>query len=411
MIFTPTESSYEMEIGLSFYSTSPPGAGGVAKLYPWDFVVDEVYPPFIRASLIQSTYQRDGRYRCYILSKIKHTTLHAVDHLARAASISAEGIQYAGIKDKKAVAYQVIATPMTHRIDAHRIPASLRIRYIGCSDHPITTREMRGNFFRVRIRGASFQRAQQLAVELGESGCLNYFGYQRFGVPIPINLMLAKAILQEDLQLLEDAIRKSPYATQLSYESRIIKELKSGARSLSSILPMLPPGVLSIILQSYQSYLFNRILSILADSGFDFTKVNPGMIVRALGRYVVARTSWDAIRLTRLCLSRLASICIPIPGHGTTKLYHGLLYQALVQALREVSLSISDIERWPYRLAGAIRPAVIYPLFLDVFADRDSVVLSFYLDRGGYASIVLREIIKSSRIEDYEGYIKLPQSR
>lgn len=411
MRLVPTSSTYETEIGLNFYSTSPPGAGGVAKLYPWDFVVDEVYPPFIRASLLQSTHLRAGRYRCYVLSKIGHTTMYAAAQLAKAAKISVDAIRYAGIKDKRAISHQIVTIPAASRITSQSLPQGIKVRYIGYSSHHIATRELKGNVFRIRIIGASSKRIQQLAAELRESGCLNYFGYQRFGIPTPVNLLIAKAVLQADLQLLEQAIKESPYATPFSYEAKVIRRLKDRRGDISRAISALPPRVLSIILQSYQAYLFNRVLSILADNGFNFTRVRPGTIVKIFERYVVARTSWDAAKLTKLCSSGIASICVPIPGYSTLKLYRGPLSQALSQALREAGLSHADVKRWPSQLAGAIRSAVLWPKFLEVDVDRNSVVLSFYLERGGYASIVLREFMKSSRIEDYEGGLRPPLSR
>ena len=103
-------------LGMEVYVTTTEGVGGKIKQSVDDFVVEEVLVDGSKASVngpapsrvLGSTLQRQ-RFLLCILVKRNWDTFIAVKNVAKSLSIDQARIQFAGIKDAKAVTAQHIS--------------------------------------------------------------------------------------------------------------------------------------------------------------------------------------------------------------------------------------------------------------------------------------------------------------
>jgi tRNA pseudouridine13 synthase len=152
-----------------------PGVGGSLKTEPEDFRVDEVpaYPP-----------SGEGTHLFVRFEKRDLDTKRAVDAIARALDCDPRGAGFAGMKDRRAVTTQWASfeggdpeRALALSLEGIRILEAVR------HPHKLRTGHLSANRFELRIRGATPDLGIVRAVldRLGEVGCPNYFGAQRFG--------------------------------------------------------------------------------------------------------------------------------------------------------------------------------------------------------------------------------------
>lgn len=143
---------------------------------PEDFLVEEIplYPPL-----------GDGPHTLLRVEKRLRTTDDVVRELATAAHVAAREIGYAGRKDRRAVARQWFSVPEIDPADALGLELD-GAEVLEAVRHPQKLRlgELRGNRFRLRLRGveaAAAEAARGCLAELERRGLPNRFGRQRFG--------------------------------------------------------------------------------------------------------------------------------------------------------------------------------------------------------------------------------------
>jgi tRNA pseudouridine13 synthase len=193
------------------YLTSDiPGIGGQIRTEPEDFCVEEL-PLYLPAGEGEHLYCR--------VTKRGLSTPDLVSRLSSALGIKAQAIGVAGFKDARAVTTQYLSLQGVSADQALRLRADdrlLQIEVLGRHRNRLRTGHHAGNRFRLVIRGVS---------DTADEGVPNYFGPQRQGRQGD-NYVTGAA-------LLVDARRRA----KLSRHQRMW------------------------YLNSYQSYLFNRIVA------------------------------------------------------------------------------------------------------------------------------------------------------
>jgi tRNA pseudouridine13 synthase len=143
---------------------------------PEDFEVEELalYEP-----------AGEGGHTFVLVEKRLRTTEEVARLLARAAGARPGDVGYAGRKDRRAVARQWLSVPALdpEAALALELPG---VRVLAARRHPhkLRTGQLRGNRFRLRVRGVPAGALEALparAAALAESGLPNRFGSQRFG--------------------------------------------------------------------------------------------------------------------------------------------------------------------------------------------------------------------------------------
>jgi tRNA pseudouridine13 synthase len=174
----------ELEAALTFrWSDLPlvtpelPGCGGRLRATPDDFVVREL-PLYLPSGQGSHAYAR--------VEKVGWTTRDLLRALA-AAGVPQAQIGVAGLKDKVARTEQWLSVPRRFEADAWaELDAmdGVRVLETGRHGNKLGIGHLRGNAFRIRVRGASpdaAERARAVAGRLLAIGVPNYFGPQRFG--------------------------------------------------------------------------------------------------------------------------------------------------------------------------------------------------------------------------------------
>jgi cysteine synthase A len=152
------------------------GVGYRLREEPEDFVVEEL-PAFAPSGSGGHTYVR--------VEKRLRTTEQVARILAREAGVAPRDVGYAGRKDRLALTTQWFSVPGLAPAAALALD-EVGVRVLEAIPHPhkLRTGVLRGNRFRLRVRGVSPELADRASARLEalvRSGMPNRFGAQRFG--------------------------------------------------------------------------------------------------------------------------------------------------------------------------------------------------------------------------------------
>ena len=166
---------------LPYLTAELPGIGGVLRTTPEDFFVDEepAYPP-----------KGEGEHVFVKIEKRGLTTQMAVERIAKALNVKARDIGVAGMKDRHAVTRQWLSLPPPTQPEAVQALALDDVAILEVARHPhkLRTGHVRGNRFRLRVRGVApdsevaVANARAILDRLAQPpGAPNWYGEQRFG--------------------------------------------------------------------------------------------------------------------------------------------------------------------------------------------------------------------------------------
>lgn len=237
-----------------------------------DFFVKEDMQPKLKPK---------GRFLYFILRKRNWSSQDAVEKLAMALNISDKRFSYAGQKDKNAVTEQYVAIEnlAADRLGLVKI-RDISVKFLGYSDRPISLGSVQSNNFTIIVRNL------EKPVNEINSFC-NYYDDQRFGGIRPINAIIGKHILRKEF---EDAVKRYlcyPFEGEsrehkdfrinilknwgdfrvvkipgyLRNEKKVLDCLSSSPKNYIGALKIIPKRISTMFIQSYQSLLFNKLLS------------------------------------------------------------------------------------------------------------------------------------------------------
>lgn len=176
----------------------------------------------------------EGPYAYFMLRKKQWNTSDAVRAIADKLDIPEKDISYAGLKDRQAITEQHISI-LDGRKDHENIKLKdIELKYLGQGPERIHTGQLEGNSFEITVREAKDAEPK--------SAMPNYFDEQRFGMN-NTNALIGKALVQKDF-------KKACETLNLEADgNNYIGALQKHGR------------ILKLYLHSYQSRLFNQILS------------------------------------------------------------------------------------------------------------------------------------------------------
>jgi len=319
---------------------------------PEDFRVDEIalYPT-----------SGEGEHTFVQVEKRLRTTEQVARDLARAAGARPRDVGYAGRKDRVAVATQWFSVPGLDpaRALALEIPGAV-VRAAARHRHKLRTGQLRGNRFRVALRGvagAEFERAAVRLDELLRCGMPNRFGGQRFG-PGGDNAERGRALL---------AGRGGPRD-------------RRQARFLVSAL---------------QARVFNAVLESRPLPPWQLERGDLAVVHESGGLFVVEEPGAEAERALAFEISPTG------PIFGTKAAAPAWAVAARERALLAAH-GIGDPLRPPrgLRLRGARRALRARPREARMERDGDVVRLAFSLPAGSYATVLLEELFGAPASDD-----------
>ncbi|MFH1682348.1 MAG: tRNA pseudouridine(13) synthase TruD [Candidatus Woesearchaeota archaeon] len=206
------------------------------KQLPEDFIVKEINELDLAGK---------GNYFYYKLKKKNWNTLDIIKEISRRLRIPLKDIGFAGNKDKIAITEQVISLKYKKIQDLNIKDVSLE--YLGQHDQPLTLGDLRGNCFEITVRGLNdleFNLPQQI---------INYFDEQRFGSN---NTAVGKSIIKKDFR-----------------EACVLLNLGVENNDYVGALKSIPPRLLRLYVNAYQSHLWNKTVEMALDSGLKIKEV------------------------------------------------------------------------------------------------------------------------------------------
>jgi tRNA pseudouridine13 synthase len=345
---------------LPFITAGLPGSGGALKATPEDFRVDEL-PAYLPSGAGPHLYLR--------VEKRGRTTRDVVRELAARLGVPERDAGYAGLKDRAAVTTQWLSFPAARDPD----PASLGgegLRVLELSRHgnKLRTGHVRGNRFALAVRGGDLERARSCAAALTERGLPNFFGPQRFGVD-GRNAIVGKALLRAE---------RTPEAGRAARD-RFLRRLSISA---------------------WQSSAFNRWLTERIADGL-FATALAGDVLKKLdsgGTFLCEDPAADGARIARFEVSPAG----PMFGHRLRPLSSGAPREREERLLREEGMTAADLARGGDEAEGTWRAARL-PVAIALEPFEDGYRAAFELPRGSYATVVMRELMKSEAELPEEG--------
>jgi tRNA pseudouridine13 synthase len=441
-------SEIERRVGIGFYSTTSKGIEGRLRQRPDDFIVKEVLVnEMIAEPGGQYRIQRDtGGFLVCILEKRGLDTFTAIRRIAEKLKISENRIDFAGLKDAKALTYQFITIQRIRpsKIEGLRLDG-VKLRSLYRSNRPITSEELVGNRFKISIRKIELQkkilrrRIDAIQTEiLKEGGIPNFFGHQRFGTFRPITHIVGKSILIGDYRqavltyLLEPNLKEKPYLSKirgelsdtmdfekalgafprkLEYERILLSHLSRRPNDYINAIRKLPLGLRRLFIHAYQAYLFNRILNERVRCNLSLTEVETGDRVCELDPY--GNPKGTPVEVDRKNTYRVGErigkgrmgIVLPVFGFDTSTSDNeqGRIEKRIMEEERiqnEVFLVSAMPEMKAYgghRTVIAKVRMIVKPDIREEPSNRTGLMVKvrFSLPKGSYATVVLREFMKA----------------
>lgn len=392
--------------------------------------------------LTSRTEDSDGKYLIAELTKKNWDIHHLVRNLARILRISQTRFGWAGTKDKRAVTKQKISIWDITEEDLSRLHLKdIEIKPLGRSNKKVNLGDLWGNRFIIAIRNIDLSseealaRAASITGEL-EKGVPNFFGIQRFGENRPVTHVVGETILRGDIKgaaLIyiakpfpeeKEEIRKvrqhvwesgdfreglKKYPVHLQFERAMMNHLIAHPEDYAGAFRALSPKLSAMFLHSYQSYVFNLILSRRIESGMSIYEAYDGDIVCFKNEAGLPDTSRlqkvtqdNSDGINNLIRRGRAFVTAPLIGYETrfTGGRQGDIERELVDELN-IDLEGFKVPALPELASKGLRREIIIPLKPEIRVEEDDInigktklILGFSLQKGSYATTVLREYMK-----------------
>jgi len=350
--------------GAPLITAELPGTGGLVRAVPEDFEVEEI-PAYVPCG--------QGTHLFLWVEKRGRNTRDVAQEVARALKVPERDVGVAGQKDRQALTRQFLSVPNLAPEKAQGL-AGEGWKVLSAVRHgnKLKTGHLKGNRFRIRVRGCpegALARAAAIAQALGERGLPNAYGPQRFGrggANVPVGRALVTGGDSPDLAR--------------ARRDRFLRR---------------------IVISAYQSWLFNRVLAERLRDGLFATALAGDLMKKSEtgGLFRCESTELDGPRLARFEISPTG----PMFGHRMMEAA-GESAAREKRVLDSEGLTLASFAPLGPDAEGTRRPMRI-PVQLEVSAEADALVLCFSLEKGSFATAVLREVLKAEAPAD------LPEER
>lgn len=415
-------------VGVPFITGDVPPVGGQIKQRHEDFLVEEVplYDP-----------TGEGEHIYLLIEKKDLSTSHAVGIIANHFGVDERHVGYAGMKDRRAITRQVISIHVPGK-KPEDFPSirheKLTVLWTDQHTNKLRLGHLKGNRFSIKIRGVKATAALQadrVLRTLEKDGVPNFFGEQRFGARLNNHRLGRLDLLGNHKGLLDDLLgpdashpdfnaqaracyAKGQYQQAISHfptsqpvERAACKALAKGLDA-RKVVQSIHYRQRQFWVNAFQSHLFNKVLAWRIEQGLLSSLVDGDLAFRHIGG-AVFRINPEELAKDELP-GRLSSLEIspsgPIWGHRMTEA-RGRIGEIERAALDSSGVKIEHIEkfhrRWGFA-SGGRRPLRV-PLrdpIVEGGADEhgEYVRCAFELPSGAYATLVMREIMKTSGLDE-----------
>ena len=445
------EKEIEEFVGIEAYAFPEYyGIGGRYKHSHRDFIVREITKTgeiLTNSSEDEwiSSYQDPDIYTTFMLQKNNKDTFEALNLLSRALKVPTSKFSYSGLKDKRSISFQKIAI----KGDYGEVLLNLRIPDISISNIQYSSKSIRigsnkGNNFEITIRDiekkADFkERAAKILDHISQYGFLNYYGLQRFGTFRPNSHLIGLHLLKGSFKKVFDEFVLQLYSSEskhsqkvrkvlkdnndlqwaynnfpitLNYERMMIKHLIENPGDFQGSTNRLPKSLIRLLISSFQSYLFNRLISLRVKRGYSIFEPVLGDVISILDdvngdltqtTYIYGN-GYDQYLLKALKMDR-GAIVVPLIGYDTDLKRFPFFEKLFIDILEEEDFNVSIFNSnyfKEFEFKGAFRAMMNKPnsfQIIDIvedetFSGKMKMKIKFSLKSGSYATMLLRELMK-----------------
>jgi tRNA pseudouridine13 synthase len=444
----------EQSVGIEVFATDSRGIGGSIRESIEDFVVEEVLVDGSTATIDSSqgigrvlgSSSTENDYLLCKLIKRNWDTFAVLKQIAKQLNIDIERIQIAGIKDAKAVTAQHITIEGVSEEDIGRISVKdTEITALGYVHRALSPYFSHGNKFRITINGVELSRGT-VEERLSETtrqlqnaaGVANFFGHQRFGTTRPITHLVGKTIVNGDFEqaamlfLAKTFPHEHPdskrarmnlesthnfnsavdeFPKQLRYERSMLRHLVDEPGDYVGAFRTLPFRLRELFVQAYQSYLFNKVLSRRLAEGMSLRSAEIGDYAVKTDRHgltlkgTATKARQETIKeINEHIVGNRMRLCIPL--FGSRQHFSGGQQGQIERRI----LEDERIAAWNFRIKsmpeissrGGLRimqtPLTDLAIHISKLSETEKLGINvgFSLQRGSYATVVLRELMKPS---------------
>jgi len=406
---------------LPYLTAEIPGVGGRLKARPEDFLVEEqpLYPPI-----------GEGEHLMLFLSKRNAATSDVVRRLAKLFSVKRSDIGYAGLKDKRAVTRQHFTIHLPHMSTEQAHERLKRIEHtpytlLWAERHANKLRRghLAGNRFVIYLRDVeptAIIHARRTLLELERRGCPNYFGEQRFGYR-GLNHRLGAELLRQRWEAFADLFlgAEGTDETDTTREARLayergefdfaLERLPRHMRNERHLLDLLRQGwdkaeaaaeldrqQCDFFVNAAQSAVFNDVLAQRIEAG-DFDRLRIGDLAYKHDNGAVFAVSESDVADPRVA-EREVSPSGPLWGPDMPRPAEPIASMEDEAAARH-GLSAEAMSHGRHRCRGGRRALRLIVRDPDISGGVDDqggyIRIAFEAPPGGYATSVLREVMKS----------------
>ena len=295
-----------------------------------------------------------------------------------------------GLKDKYSEAYQYICLHRRYIDIFNKIimDKGIEIVEIKHVSTPHIVREyIAGNEFKIAVYNPPRSDVSNYICGILEvMGVPNYYGYQRFGVH-RLNHIAGKTIIlgKNHLDSLPEHLYK--ILVKVFNFNKYFSDKRWRKRN---------KRLINLLLNSFQSYMFNLAISLRMQLVGDLHNLLPGDYYfhyePKLGRYIIRKCDESITYVKNYVLA------VPLLDYKYLSIDSNDSFRDIyMELLEREGLSIKDFKRMAKEkllVTGGFRKAILKPKQVSYEYIDGKMFISFVLDRGGYATIVLRELIK-----------------
>ena len=400
----------EKKVGMKWFITEHEGIKGKIKSSVEDFKVQELFLPGKPLPLTYSPENEplpgeEGLFTHAVLSKKNYDQFSAIKEVAKYFKVDSEEITIAGTKDSRAWTSQRISfwnpDDKLPKEPVHVKPGLELFSFARKKDE-LKLGDHFGNYFTIIIKDCQVNNLPTTNIDLVP----NYFGHQRFGISRPISHLVGLNIFKGEFQkavmiyltepglkdeesyleakrnLKEDYNFKEALAIfprKARYERAMLNSLVNKEDYVKTLLTF-PKSLLLLITSAFQSYLFNLFLSKRLEESTDLLTALPGekslngthylpIIGYKTAEEITIKTQWQEI----LEKNEFHPSMFKVTNNKLSFLSKKGIW-------RRIDLQVSNYQQE---------------------IKENQMKVSFGLPTDSYATVVLREIMKSSPL-DYE---------
>ncbi|HEY4673418.1 MAG TPA: tRNA pseudouridine(13) synthase TruD [Nitrososphaerales archaeon] len=404
-------------MGIEGYATDSAGLGGKIRASAKDFEVHEIIDGNILNS-IEKEYSQQ-RFAIFTLEKTNIDSIHAAKIASR---LFGAKVRILGLKDSRAYTTQYLAVRAVKDMQPSLKKSDITLNLLGYTNENFSPRALLGNRFKIWVRSINNAEQAKKSLELLEASfearkIPNFYGHQRFGATRPITHLVGKALVNSSF---EEAVRILVAEESLNDSDEVAEARKAFTNGkLKEALQSFPEGydiektlvasliekpndyvvalrklslrVRRLFLAAYSSYIFNKVLSKTIGAGETFLAKGGDVVANLLPDYRLSTPSiYEGNKQNMIPM-------VPTVGFG----YYprdGRFDDILQEVMEEEQVAskmfyVKEMQETSLRTGLRAGPLLGSNLIYQI--DNSDIFMEFFLVKGSYATVLLREVMKS----------------